>query len=63
MKPFSGLIFIDLSLIEFSQWEFQLLVTLISWSTNLLFFILLVVNCDYQGYFAECQILNISEVW
>ena len=46
MKPFSGLIFIDSSLIEFSQWEFQLLVTLISWSTNLLFFILLVVNCD-----------------
>ena len=43
MKPFSGL---DLSLIEFCQWEFQLLVTLISWSTNLLFFILLVVNCD-----------------
>ena len=46
MKPFSGLIFIDLSLIEFSQWEFQLLVTLISLSTNLLFFILLVVNFD-----------------
>ena len=46
IKPFSGLIFIDSSLIEFCQWEFQLLVTRISWSTNLLFFILLVVNCD-----------------
>ena len=46
MKPFSGLVFIDFYLIEFCRWEFQLLVTLISWSTNLLFFILLVVNCD-----------------